>query len=60
MTRTLAYLDPGSSGIILQVIGGGLAAVAVAVKIYGRRILQALHLRRRQEEAEPPARSDSR
>ena len=46
-TRLIAYLDPGTSGVIVQMIGGGVAAFAVALKLYGRRILHALHLRRR-------------
>jgi hypothetical protein len=33
-----AYLDPGTGSMILQGIIGGLAAVAVAGKIYWRRI----------------------
>jgi hypothetical protein len=44
MTRTWAYLDPGSAGVILQMIGGGLAAIVVTLKLYGRRILQRLHI----------------
>jgi hypothetical protein len=42
----LAYLDPGSSGLIVQMIGGGLAAFLVAMKLYGRRVLHVLHLKR--------------
>jgi hypothetical protein len=45
MIAMLAYLDPGSAGVILQMIGGGAAAVAVTFKLYGRRILRRLHLR---------------
>lgn len=40
MNTTSAYLDPGSAGAIVQMIGGGLAALAVTVKLYGRRILR--------------------
>ena len=42
MTRTLAYLDPGSAGAILQMIGGGAAALVVAIKLYGRRMRRFL------------------
>jgi hypothetical protein len=38
MSRTLAYLDPGSAGVILQMIGGGAAALLVALKLYGRKM----------------------
>jgi hypothetical protein len=60
MTRTLAYLDPGSSGIILQMIAGGVAALAVTIKLYGRRILRFLHLRAGDAEAEAGPRPDRR
>jgi hypothetical protein len=44
MIRTWGYLDPGSAGVILQMLGGGIAALAVTIKLYGRRILRRLHL----------------
>ena len=51
----LAYLDPGSSGVIIQMLGGGFAAALVAAKLYGRRVLRALHLSRRED---PPTKPD--
>lgn len=36
--EALAYLDPGTGSMILQGILGAIAAVAVAGKIYWRRI----------------------
>ena len=44
MTNPL-YLDPGSASLILQVIGGGVVALGVALKLFWRRILVGLHLR---------------
>ena len=44
--QNLAYLDPGSASIALQMLGGAIAATAVAVKLFWRRILRALHLGR--------------
>jgi hypothetical protein len=44
--KNLAYLDPGSASIMIQMIGGGLAAAAVTLKLFWRRILRVLHLRR--------------
>jgi hypothetical protein len=35
----LAYLDPGSGSMIIQILVGGLAAVGVAVKLYWRRLV---------------------
>jgi hypothetical protein len=56
MRTTLAYLDPGSAGIIIQMIGGGLAALAVALKLFWRRILSFLHIRR--DDADEPGPSE--
>jgi hypothetical protein len=47
VTQTiLAYLDPGSSSMILQMLLGGVAAVGVALKLYWRRFLRVLGLRK--------------
>jgi hypothetical protein len=52
MTTVLAYLDPGSGSMILQIIAGGLAAVAVTAKLYWNRILRFLRIRK--DEPETP------
>ena len=60
MTNLLAYLDPGSGSMILQIIAGGLAAVAVTAKLYWNRILRFLRIRKDEPETqtqEPAARS---
>jgi hypothetical protein len=46
MTGMLAYLDPGSASMFLQMLGGGVAALAVTTKLFWRRILSFLRLRR--------------
>jgi hypothetical protein len=46
MRATLAYLDPGSSSMLLQLIAGGAAAAAVAAKMFWHRILTFLHIKR--------------
>jgi hypothetical protein len=55
----LAYLDAGSGSLIVQLLVGGFAAVAVTVKLYWRRLLTFLHIRRDEEpqtsEPEAPA-----
>ena len=51
MTTVLAYLDPGSGSMILQIIAGGLAAVAVTAKLYWNRILKFLRIRKDEPEA---------
>jgi hypothetical protein len=43
----LAYLDPGSGSMILQAVVGGAAAAAVVGKLYWRRFLQILRIRKK-------------
>ena len=52
---TLDYIDPASGSMLLQIILGGAAAVAVAFKMQWRRLLRFVHLRKDDEEtpAEP-------
>jgi hypothetical protein len=45
----LAYLDPGSGSMILQMIAGGTAAIAVTAKLYWRRVLRILRIRKDDE-----------
>ena len=45
-----AYLDPGSTSMLLQVLLGGLAAVAVVLKLFWRRILTFLGIYKKKEE----------
>ncbi len=46
----VAYLDPGSGSMILQIIAGGAAAVAVTAKLYWNRILTFLKIRKPEDE----------
>jgi hypothetical protein len=55
MRALFAYLDPGSGSMMLQVIAGGLAAAAVTIKVYWRRLLVFLHIRKPEEETETGA-----
>ncbi len=41
-----AYLDPGSGSILLQVILGGIAGLAVAGKLFWAQILHFLGIRK--------------
>ena len=47
----LAYLDPGSGSMILQILAGGLAAVAVAAKLYWGRLLTFRRIRKPEDES---------
>jgi hypothetical protein len=42
----LAYLDPGTGSMLLQLLVGGIAAIGVAAKFYWRRILRLLLIRK--------------
>ena len=46
----IAYLDPGSGSMILQVVTGGVAAAAVAGRIYWRRLKGFFGLGKRDDE----------
>ncbi|MDQ2983109.1 MAG: hypothetical protein M3R70_04170 [Actinomycetota bacterium] len=60
MNSTLAYLDPGSAGLILQILGGGVAALAVTFKLFWRRILRFLRIRTDEPEADAASEPDPR
>jgi hypothetical protein len=57
--RAFAYLDPGSASMLLQIIGGGIAALAVTAKLYWRRILRFLRIRKDAPETEDAAGPES-
>lgn len=42
MGALVAYLDPGSGSMILQMILGGVAGLLVALKMFGRRMVSFL------------------
>jgi len=45
-SHLVSYLDPGSGSMILQMIAGGTAALAVTAKLYWRRVLKFLRIRK--------------
>ena len=47
----LAYLDPGSGSMLLQALAGGAAAVSVVAKLYWRRALRVLRIKKPETEA---------
>ena len=49
--HVFAYLDPGTGSMLLQLLVGGTAAAGVAAKLYWRRILRFLRLRKDEPEA---------
>ena len=52
MTTVLAYLDPGSGSMMLQVLAGGIAAAAVTLKVYWHRVLTFLRIRKPEQQQE--------
>ncbi len=44
--QVLAYLDPGTGSMLVQLLVGGVAAAAVAIKLYWYRILRLLRIRK--------------
>ena len=52
MLNLVAYLDAGTGSMLVQILVGGLAAAGVAIKIYWRRLLLFLRIRK-PEEADP-------
>lgn len=55
MQPPLAYLDPGSGSLLLQLLLGGAAAAGIGLKMTWRRVLRVLHIGRRQRDPEAPA-----
>ena len=51
-----AYLDPGTGSVILQALLGGIAGVALTLKLFGRRVLSFF---RRRPEPESAPESDT-
>ncbi len=49
----IAYLDPGSGSMILQILAGGVAAVAVTARLYWNRILKFLRIKKDDDTPEP-------
>jgi hypothetical protein len=53
VAAVLAYLDPGTGSMLVQLLVGGVAAAAVAVKLYWYRILRLLRIRKGEPELRP-------
>lgn len=47
-----AYLDPGTGSMILQVILGGVAGIALAGKLYWQRLRSMLGIKPRDDDKE--------
>lgn len=47
-----AYLDPGSGSMLLQVLLGGIAGIAVSIKMFGKRITRIFTFWKKHEDEE--------
>lgn len=47
-----AYLDPGSGGMLLQVLLGGIAGIAVSIKMFGKRIFSVFTFWKKDDEGD--------
>lgn len=45
----IAYMDPGTGSLFLQLLLGGVAGLAVVLKLYWRRLLVLLGLRKEEK-----------
>lgn len=53
---SLAYIDAGTGSLLIQMLTGGVAAAAVVLKMYWRRIRKFLHIGKPEEtEADSPS-----
>jgi hypothetical protein len=50
----LAYLDPGTGSMLVQLLVGGAAAVGVVAKLYWDRLLRLLRIRKDKPELSEP------
>jgi len=51
-TDAVAYLDPGTGSMLLQVILGGVAAIGVAIKLYWHKLRAAFGMTKKEEPEE--------
>ena len=52
-TPAYAYVDPGSGGMLIQLLLGGFAGAALIVRLYWQRFLKRIGLRREEPDQEP-------
>jgi hypothetical protein len=51
----VAYLDPGTGSMLLQVILGGIAAVGVAIKLYWHKLRAAFGMAKKPDSEDESA-----
>jgi hypothetical protein len=53
--EALAYLDPGSGSMMLQLLLGGIAGVAVVLKLYWNAFVGLFRRKKHQYNSTPPS-----
>ncbi|MFZ5876950.1 MAG: hypothetical protein ACOYXU_11155 [Nitrospirota bacterium] len=53
-THASAYLDPGSGSMLLQLLLGGVAGLAVVVKLFWRRLLAFFGVKKTDQDTDSP------
>lgn len=56
--EALAYLDPGSGSMMLQLLLGGIAGVAVVLKLYWNAFASLFRRKKQQNNSTPPLNVD--
>ena len=51
-TPAYAYVDPGSGGMLIQLLLGGVAGAALIVRLYWQRFLKRIGFRREEPDQE--------
>ena len=51
-TQAMAYLDPGSGSMLLQLLLGGVAGLAVVVKLFWHRLLAFFGVKKSERDTE--------
>ena len=49
----LAYMDPGSGSMLLQLVLGGVAGLVLIAKLYWQKFLALIGIRRNDADSEP-------
>lgn len=52
ISDAVAYLDPGTGSMLLQVILGGIAAIGVAIKLYWHKLRAAFGMAKKPDPEE--------
>ena len=58
VTEAMAYLDPGSGSMLLQLLLGGVAGVVMLLKLYWHQLLVFFGIKKKETPEETPGAPD--